>query len=67
MENVREVHQLEIALHSDKFTEVAEIPMHANYRFSPITVLNVYRLKAAVPHVRVSPHIQIQMLGGKTV
>ena len=67
MENVREVHQLEIALHSDKFTKVTAIPMHANYRFSPITVLNVYQLKAAVPQVRVSPHIQIQMLGGKTI
>ena len=67
MENVREVHQLEIALQSDKFTKVEAIPMHANYRFSPITVLNIYRLKAAVPKVRVSPRVKIQLLGGKTV
>ena len=67
MENVKEIHELDVALHSKDFYEVTAIPMHANYKFSPITVLHIYRLKADLPHGRVSPHIQIQLLGGKTI
>lgn len=62
-DDVGVVHQLDQLLRGPKFREVATIPMHANYRFSPITVMHVYRLVEDVPHGRVSPRMQIKLLG----
>lgn len=62
-----EIEQLGLTLHSAGFRKVASIPMHANYKFSPITTLDVYRLKEAVPHSRVAPQMRIWILGGKKI
>ena len=50
-----EVHQLDPLLHSPVYTEVATISMQANYPFSPITALHVFRLKQDVPRAGQAP------------
>lgn len=67
LRNVREIQQLHDALNSSEFAKTATIPMHANYPFSPITKIYIYRLNVHVPPGRVNPRIQIELLGGKTL
>jgi len=67
MDDVEVVRQLEAALSTPSFVEVATIPMSANYGFSYVTTLHVYRLKEEVPRGRISPQMQIELLGGKVL
>lgn len=62
-DDVAAVKALEAALGSDKFTEVARIPMYANYRNAVVAELIVYRLNEDVPRGRVAPPMQIKLLG----
>jgi hypothetical protein len=57
------VKALEAAVHSDKFTEIQRIAMSSNYQFTDISELVIYRLVADVPHSRVSPPLEIKLLG----
>jgi hypothetical protein len=57
------VKALDAAVHSDKFVEIQRISMSSNYKFTNITELAIYRLVADVPHSRVSPPLQIKLLG----
>jgi Dolichyl-phosphate-mannose-protein mannosyltransferase len=57
------VQALEAAVHSDKFIEIQRIAMSSNYSFTDISELVIYRLVADVPHNRVSPPLQIMLLG----
>ena len=65
LDNVDEVHQLASTLATSKFRRVASIPMHANYKFSPITTLYIYRMTEVVPRGRISPQMEIKLLGIK--
>jgi 4-amino-4-deoxy-L-arabinose transferase-like glycosyltransferase len=57
------IKRLDAALKTDKFKEVERIPMTANYPFSYITSLVIYRLVADVPNGRVAPTIQLKLIG----
>jgi hypothetical protein len=57
------VRALERALSSDKFSEVARIPMTANYGKHYMADLVIYRLNEEVPRGRVAPSMQIKLLG----
>jgi len=57
------VQALEAAVHSDKFIETQRIAMSSNYQFTNISELVIYRLVADVPHSRVSPPLEIKLLG----
>ena len=62
-DDVAAVKMLAAALGSDKFSEVARIPMNANYRDTIIVELIIYRANEEVPRGRVSPAMQIKLLG----
>ena len=57
------VQDLEAAVRSDNFKEIRRIAMSPNYSFTDISELVIYRLAADVPHSRVSPPMQIMLLG----
>jgi hypothetical protein len=57
------VKALEAAVRSDKFTEIQRIAMSSNYQFTNISELVIYRLVADIPHSRVSPPLEIKLLG----
>ncbi len=56
------IRRLEEALRSDKFEEVERVPMTANYPFSYITDLIVYRAVAEVKRGRVAPPLEIKII-----
>jgi Dolichyl-phosphate-mannose-protein mannosyltransferase len=57
------VRQLGALLATSRFREVTDIAMTSDYPFSYITHLHVYRMVEDVPQGRVSPQIQIKLLG----
>ncbi|HEX4271872.1 MAG TPA: hypothetical protein VHZ32_10815, partial [Rhizomicrobium sp.] len=57
------VRQLGALLATPGFREVETIAMTADYRFSPVTRLHIYRMNEEVPRGRVSPQIEIKLLG----
>jgi hypothetical protein len=42
---------------------VKTVPMSANYPYTYITDFVIYRLDKPVPPGRVSPHLQVELLG----
>jgi hypothetical protein len=60
---IKAVHNLEIALHSDAFVEVSRIAMHTNAKLSYISELVIYRLKETVPPGRVAPAMDLSIVG----
>lgn len=56
------IRQLEKALHSDKFEEVERVPMAANYPFSYVSQLVIYKALADVPRGRVAPPLQVKII-----
>jgi 4-amino-4-deoxy-L-arabinose transferase-like glycosyltransferase len=62
-DDLASVKALEEALGSDKFSEVARIPMIANYGKHYMADLVIYRLNEEVPRGRVAPSMQIKLLG----
>jgi hypothetical protein len=62
-DDLASVKTLEKALGSDKFSEMARIPMTANYGKRDMADLVIYRLNEEVPRGRVPPSMQIKVLG----
>lgn len=59
------IHRLGESLQSDKFIEVERIPMTADYPFSFLTELVIYRAVASVPKGRITPPINIDIINKK--
>jgi 4-amino-4-deoxy-L-arabinose transferase-like glycosyltransferase len=57
------VHALAALLDSDKFEALGSVPITANYHFSSLTRLTLYRLREQLPPGRVPPPMQIKMIG----
>ena len=57
------VQVLTALLDSDMFEAIGSIPITANYRFSSLTRLTLYRLREQLPPGRVAPPMQIKMIG----
>jgi hypothetical protein len=62
-DDVAAVKALEAALGSDKFTEVARIPMYANYRNAVVGTDRLPAKRRRPPRGRVAPPMQIKLLG----
>jgi 4-amino-4-deoxy-L-arabinose transferase-like glycosyltransferase len=62
-DDLASVKALQEALGSDKFSEVERIPMTANYGKGYMADLVIYRMKEEVPRGRVTPAMQIKLLG----
>jgi hypothetical protein len=62
-DDLASVKALQEALASDKFSEVERIPMISNYGKGYMADLVIYRLKGDVPRGRVTPSMQIKLLG----
>jgi 4-amino-4-deoxy-L-arabinose transferase-like glycosyltransferase len=56
------IHRLREALRSDKFQEVERIPITANYPFSHLDELVIYRAAAEVPRGRIVPSIEMRII-----
>jgi hypothetical protein len=61
-DNIGVIRRLGEALRSDRFKEIERVPMTANYRFSYLDDLVIYRAVADVPGGRVAPPIEVKLL-----
>lgn len=57
------VRRLLAAVQSERFTEVGRISMSANYRFSDVSELVIYKAVQEVPHGRVAPPLNVGIIG----
>ena len=62
LDDIDVIRRLNDALLSNKFREVERIPMTANYPFSYINELIIYRAVADVPKGRVAPPIEVKLI-----
>ncbi|HTT84139.1 MAG TPA: hypothetical protein VMF67_11710, partial [Rhizomicrobium sp.] len=61
-DQLRVINALNAALHSGKFRKVETIPMSANYPYTYITELAIYRAVAPVPRGRIAPRLDVKVI-----